>query len=90
MIRFKPVNDYILIEKAAKPSKIRLPDTSEPVSDDIFEVMDVGPGTDDYPQTLKIGDLVCLTGYINTFSFEGTKAILGRARDVLAVVTREG
>jgi co-chaperonin GroES (HSP10) len=87
MIVFEPLQDYIVIERdMARGSKIALPDASEPASDDIFAVIRVGPGTEDNPQFLKPGDKVCLTGYINTFSFKGEKAILGRARDVIALV----
>ena len=87
MIEFEPIKDFLLMERAAtKGSRIALPDASEPVSDDIFVVIKVGPGDEDHPQFLEPGDKVCLTGYINTFSYKGVKAVLGRARDVMAVV----
>ena len=90
MIKFEPVKDFIVIERLiGKGSKVVLPDSSEPVSDDIFEVLEVGPGDQDHEQFLKVGDIICLTGYINTFSYKGVKAILARARDVLAVVRED-
>ena len=91
MIEFIPVKDFLVLERAlAKDSRIALPEASEAVSDDIFEVVRVGPGSEDYPQFLKVGDKICLTGYISTFSYKGVKVILGRARDVMAVITEDG
>lgn len=88
MIKFEPIKDFLVLERAStKGSVIALPDASEPASDDIFEVMRVGPGIEDYPMFLKVGDKVCLTGYITTFTYKGVKAILGRARDVMAIIT---
>lgn len=87
MIEFEPIKDFVVLERAStKGSKIALPDAAEPVSDDIFEVIRVGPGDDEHPQFLKPGDKICLTGYINTFTYKGVKVILGRARDVMAIV----
>ena len=87
MIEFEPIKDFIVIERAStKGSRIALPDASEPASDDIFEVIRVGPGDDEHPMFLKPGDKVALTGYINTFTYKGVKAVLGRARDVMAVI----
>ena len=87
MIEFEPIKDFIVLEKAStKGSRIALPDATETSSDDIFEVTRVGPGTDDYPMFLKVGDKVCLTGYINTFTYKGVKAVLGRARDIMAII----
>lgn len=87
MIVFEPVKDFMVLERAfARGSKITLPDQAEPVSDDIFEVVRVGPGYEDYPMFVKPGDLICLTGYINTFSYKGEKVTLGRARDVMAII----
>ena len=88
MIVFEPIKDFLVLERAmAKGSKIALPDQSEPSSDDIFIIVRCGPGTEDYPMLLKPGDVVCLTGYINTFTYKGEKVILGRARDIMAVIT---
>jgi co-chaperonin GroES (HSP10) len=90
MIEFVPIKDFILLERAmTKGSKIMMPDKAEPVSDDIFEVIAVGPGDSEHNQFLKVGDVICLTGYINTFSYKGVKAILGRARDVMAIIKDE-
>ena len=90
MIKFVPIKDFILIERAmTKGTALVMPDKAEPVSDDIFEVIAVGPGDETNPQFLKVGDKICLTGYINTFSYKGEKAILGRARDVMAIIKEE-
>jgi co-chaperonin GroES (HSP10) len=87
VIKFVPIKDFILLERAmTKGSALVMPDKSEPVSDDIFEVLAVGPGDEEHPMFLNVGDKICLTGYINTFSYKGEKAILGRARDVMAVI----
>ena len=90
MIVYEPLKDFIVIERAvAKGSKVVIPGSSEPASDDIFEVIKVGPGDDEHPQFLKPGELICLIGYINTFSFKGEKVILGRARDVMCIIKEE-
>lgn len=90
MIVFEPVKDFLVLERASsRGSKIALPDASEACSDDIFEVVRVGPGSEEYPQFLTPGDKICLTGYINTFSYKGEKVILGRARDVMAIIKDE-
>jgi co-chaperonin GroES (HSP10) len=90
MIKFEPIKDFMVLERAStKGSKIALPDASEPVSDDIFEVIRVGPGTEDYPMFLEPGDKICLTGYINTFSYKGERVVLGRARDVMALIKED-
>jgi co-chaperonin GroES (HSP10) len=89
-IEFVPLSDYIVVERAmTKGSAIQMPDNAEPVSDDIFVVVKAGPGDDSNPQKVKVGDKVCLTGYINMFSYKGAKCILGRGRDVVAIVKEE-
>jgi len=90
MIKFEPIKDFLVLERAStKGSKIALPDASEASSDDIFIVVRCGPGTDDYPMFLTPGDKICLTGYINTFSYKGEKVVLGRARDVMAIIKED-
>jgi len=86
MITFKPLSDYIVIERVMAKTSIALPENSEACSDDIFEVVAVGSGDDEHPITVNIGDKVCLTGYINTYAYKGVKVILGRSRDVIAIV----
>jgi len=87
MIEFEPIKDFLVLERAStKGSRIAIPDAAEASSDDIFVVIRVGPGDSEHNQFLKAGDLICLTGYITTFSYKGEKVILGRARDVMAVI----
>jgi chaperonin GroES len=89
-ISFKPVKDMIVIEKAAESKGIIFPDSSkEPVSDDVFYVVAVGPGTLDDPMTVEVGDLICLVGYINTFRYKGEKVVLARAKDVVAIIKED-
>ena len=90
MIRFEPVKDFIVIERvSSKNSRVLLPENSEPASDDIFEVILAGPGDQDHEQFLKVGDIVCLTGYITSFSYKNKKVVLARARDVMAIVKED-
>ena len=90
MIKFQPVKDYIILERSiSRKSALVMPDKADPVSDDIFEITAVGPGDQDNPQVYKVGDTICLIGYINTFSYKGEKVILARARDVAALVLEE-
>jgi co-chaperonin GroES (HSP10) len=89
MITFNPTRDYIVIERAVQAKGIVIPDKAEPVSDDVFYVVKVGPGTKDEPQLCKKGDLICLVGYINTFSYKGEKVILARSRDVICKINED-
>jgi co-chaperonin GroES (HSP10) len=89
MVKFQPCSDYIIIERAVQAKGIVLPDKAEPVSDDVFYVVSVGPGTKDDPQRCKPKDLICLVGYINTFSYKGEKVILARSRDVVCKIEEE-
>jgi co-chaperonin GroES (HSP10) len=88
-MKFQPQKDYIIIERAVQAKGIVLPDKAEPVSDDVFYVVKVGPGTKEDPQTVKAGDLVCIVGYINTFSYKGEKVILARARDIVCTIKED-
>ncbi len=86
---FVPVKDYILIEPAYKPKSLVMPSSTEPVSDEVFRVTAVGPGDEDNKQFLKVGDLVCLQGYITKYKYDDEVAIVGRARDVMCIIKEE-
>jgi co-chaperonin GroES (HSP10) len=82
--KFNPVKDNIVIEKVSQSKSIMLPQT-EAVSDDVFTVTSVGPDC----TRIKSGDMVCIVGYINTFSHKGIKTIIAKESDVVCVITEE-
>lgn len=87
MIKFEPIKDFIRVERAIdKGSKLVMPDQVQATSDDVFRVLAVGPGDDEHPMFLKAGDLICIVGYINPFSYKGENVILARARDVMCLI----
>ena len=86
MVKFEPLKDFVVVERAITSKALVMPDSSEPTCDEIFRVISVGPGDEEHPQFLKVGDLICLVGYINTLTYKGTKVILARARDVMSIV----
>ena len=89
-----PQKDYMVVERiiAPKSGSLVLPETSEPTSDELFKVLDVGPGDYDYElksyltPLVQKGDIVALVGYITVVSYKGEKVTLAKARDVIAKV----
>lgn len=86
----KPMADRILVLPAAAEERtlggIIIPDTAKekPVKG---EVVAVGKGTKDDEMTLKVGDCVLYGKYAGTeLEVEGTKYLIMRQSDVLAVV----
>jgi len=82
MIKFKPTRDYMLVERAITTKNIIMPEKQEPNETEIFRVLDVGPGE----KSVKVGDLVCILGYITTYTYKGTKGIIARVKDVTAKI----
>jgi co-chaperonin GroES (HSP10) len=85
-VEYRPLKDYIVVERAIDKGTVVLPEKSDPASDEVFRVLAVGPGREGSVMDVSEGDLVCIVGYINTFNYKGTKAILARAAEVIAVV----
>lgn len=89
--------DYMLLEKAVPKSKAGLiiPGSDkmlpgqEATTDDIFRVLQVGPGDSECKIKVKKGDLVFIIGYLTTTSYKGEKIILGRARDIAMKIKEE-
>lgn len=89
-MNIKPLADRVLIEPTAAEEVtmggIIIPDSAKekPLRG---KVLAVGAGTKDDPMTLKEGDEVLYGKYAGTeIEFEGTKYIMMRQSDVLAVI----
>ena len=91
-MNLKPLADRVLIEPTAAEEVtlggIIIPDSAKekPLKG---KVLAVGNGTKDDPMVLKEGDEVLYGKYAGTeIEFEGTKYLMMRQSDVLAVVER--
>lgn len=91
-MNLKPLADRVLIEPTAAEEVtlggIIIPDSAKekPLKG---KVLAVGTGTKDDPMVLKEGDEVLYGKYAGTeIEFEGTKYLMMRQSDVLAVVVR--
>ena len=89
-MNIKPLADRVLIEPTAAEEVtmggIIIPDSAKekPLK---VKVLAVGNGTKDDPMVLKEGDQVLYGKYAGTeIEFEGTKYIMMRQSDVLAVI----
>lgn len=89
-MNIKPLADRVLIEPTAAEEKtlsgIIIPDTAKekPLRG---KVLAVGQGTKDDPMILKAGDEVLYGKYAGTeIELEGTKFLIMRQSDVLAVI----
>lgn len=89
-MKIKPLADRVLIEPTAAEevtmSGIIIPDSAKekPLKG---KVIAIGNGTKDEPMVLKEGDLVLYGKYSGSeIEFEGTKYLMMRQNDVLAVV----
>lgn len=89
-MNIKPLADRVLIEPTAAEEVtmggIIIPDSAKekPLKG---KVLAVGQGTKDDPMVLKEGDRVLYGKYAGTeIEFEGTKYIMMRQSDVLAVI----
>ena len=91
-MNIKPLADRVLIEPTAAEEKtlsgIIIPDTAKekPLRG---KVLAAGQGTKDDPMILKAGDEVLYGKYAGTeIELEGTKYLIMRQSDVLAVVQK--
>jgi chaperonin GroES len=89
-MKIQPLADRVLIEPAAAEEKtiggIIIPDTAKekPLQG---KVVAVGKGTKDEEMVLKAGDTVLYGKYAGTeLEFEGTKYLIMRQSDVVAVL----
>ena len=89
-MKIKPLADRVLIEPTAAEevtmSGIIIPDSAKekPLKG---KIVAVGNGTKDEPMVLKEGDVVLYGKYSGSeIEFEGTKYLMMRQGDVLAVV----
>ncbi len=89
-MKIKPLADRVLIEPTAAEevtmSGIIIPDSAKekPLKG---KVVAIGNGTKDEPMVLKEGDTVLYGKYAGSeIEFEGTKYLMMRQSDVLAVV----
>ncbi len=54
---------------------------------EISEVIAVGPGTEEHPMTVKVGDKVIISKYSGTqVKLDGTEYTISEIKDILAVV----
>ena len=86
----KPLGTKVVIKEVASEettaSGIVLPGSAQE-KPQIAEVLAVGPGTDEVKMELKVGDKVLYGKYAGTeLEAEGTKYLIMRQSDVLAVV----
>ena len=63
--------------------------TIKPLADkpEMSEVVAVGPGTDEHPMTVSVGDKVIISKYSGTqVKLDGTEYTISEVKDILAVV----
>ena len=54
---------------------------------EVSEVIAVGPGTDDHPMTVAVGDKVIISKYAGTqVKLDGTEYTISEIKDILAIV----
>ena len=86
----KPLADRVLVEPAAAETKtssgIIIPDTAKEKPQK-GTVVAVGPGTQENPITVKVGDQVLYGKYAGTeLQYEGKDYLIMKENDLLAIV----
>lgn len=89
-MNIKPLADRVLIEPAQAEEKtaggIYIPDTAKE-KPQRGTVVAAGPGTNDNPITVKVGDVVLYGKYSGTeLDVEGGSYLMMRESDILAIV----
>ena len=89
-INIKPIADRVLVEPAAAETKtssgIIIPDTAKEKPQK-GTVVAVGPGTNENPITVSVGDTVLYGKYAGTeLSHEGVDYLIMKESDILAIV----
>lgn len=86
----KPLADRVLLkaveaEETTQSGLILAASAQE--KPEMSEVIAVGPGTDDYPMTVKVGDKVIISKYSGTqVKLDGVEYTISEVKDILAVV----
>lgn len=86
----KPLADRVLLkaveaEETTQSGLILAASAQE--KPEISEVIAVGPGTDDHPMTVKVGDKVIISKYSGTqVKLDGVEYTISEVKDILAVV----
>ena len=92
---FKPINDWMILEKIDVSDVIATPDNAQPKTEDHFIVKAVGPGwiTNDgqlIPTDVKPGDKICFIGQMWRIpDGKGNRFIVAKAQDVVCVERQE-
>lgn len=89
-MKFKPINDRVVVEPAPAEEKtaggIIIPDTAKE-KPQRGKVVAVGPGKDDNKMTVKKGDTVLYGKYAGQeLSFEGKDYLIMREDDILVIL----
>ena len=92
MVKFKPLHNFVLLEKIAEDNKtaggIIIPDTAKekPSSG---KVVAVGPGIKDEPMTVKAGDVVLFGKWAssaNEVKIDGQEFVLIKESEILGIL----
>ena len=89
-LNIKPLADRVLVEPAAAETKtssgIIIPDTAKEKPQK-GKIVAVGPGTNENPVTVKVGDVVLYGKYSGTeLNHEGNDYLIMKENDILAIL----
>ncbi len=89
-LHIKPLADRVLVEPAAAETKtssgIIIPDTAKEKPQK-GKIVAVGPGTNENPVTVKVGDVVLYGKYSGTeLNHEGNDYLIMKENDILAII----
>ncbi len=89
-LNIKPLADRVLVEPAAAETKtssgIIIPDTAKEKPQK-GKIVAVGPGTNENPITVKVGDVVLYGKYSGTeLNHEGNDYLIMKENDILAII----
>merc|ERR1712146_623641 len=89
-LNIKPLADRVLVEPAAAETKtssgIIIPDTAKEKPQK-GKIVAVGPGTNENPVTVKVGDVVLYGKYSGTeLNHEGNDYLIMKENDILAII----
>ena len=89
-MKIKPLADRVLVEPSAAETKtasgIIIPDTAQEKPQK-GKVVAVGPGTNENPITLKVGDQILYGKYSGTeLKHEGSDYLIMKESDILAII----
>ena len=89
-MKLKPLADRVLLksveaEETTQSGIILAASAQE--KPEMSEVVAVGPGTDEHPMTVSVGDKVIISKYSGTqVKLDGTEYTISEVKDILAVV----